>query len=205
MPLFPATHPTEKDTLLEWIDDALVNARSIVHGLAADQLLFRPVASSELTLGWLLLHIGEVAEDWFRRTAEAPHAPDTGRTLVEEFEWADAVNRVDPGATIEEILAEYDRRCTAGLEHLRVTDLDVVVPVPERMPWFPPGQPPFNGRWVVMHVLNEVARHCGHADILREAIDGRTMYDLIAEDQGIDLTYIGAWFARHPEVPAPQW
>jgi hypothetical protein len=73
------------------------------------------------------------------------------------------------------------------------------------MPWFPPGQPSFNGRWAAMHALNEIARHSGHADILREAIDSRTMYELIAEDQGIDMSYIGAWFAAHPEVPAPQW
>lgn len=205
MPLFPAAHPTEKENLLEWIDDALVNARSVVNGLTADQLRTRPVDSSELTLGWLILHIGEVAEGWLGRAAAAPGTPDTGRTLVEAFEWAEAVNRVDPGASAEEILAEYDRRCAAGLEHLRAADLDAVLPVPEEMPWFPPGQPPFNGRWAALHVLNEVARHSGHADILREAVDGRTMYELIAEDQGIDMSYIGGWFARHPEVPAPQW
>ena len=54
-------------------------------------------------------------------------------------------------------------------------------------------------------MLAEIERHSGHADLLREAIDGRTMYDLIAEDQGIDMSYIGAWFADHPEIPAPAW
>ena len=205
MPLFPATHPTEKDTLLEWIDDALVNARSVVHGLTADQLRARPVSSSALTLGWLLLHIGEVADTWLARAAAGPDALDTGRTLVEDHEWAASVNRVDPHATTEDVLAAYDRRCAAGLEHLRAADLDAVVPVPEEMHWFPPGLPPFNGRWVALHVLNEVARHSGHADILREAIDGRTMYELVAESQGIDMSYIGRWFAAHPEVPAPEW
>lgn len=205
MPLFPTTYSTERETLLEWLDDALVNARSIVHGLTGDQLRARPLASSELTLGWLILHIGEVAEGWLGRAAAAPEAPQTGRTLPEAFAWADAVNRVDPDATAEEILTEYDRRCAAGLAHLRAADLDAVVPVPEEMPWFPPGQAPFNGRWAAHHVLTEINRHSGHADILREAVDGRTMYDLIADDQGIDMSYIDAWFVAHPEVPVPEW
>ena len=73
------------------------------------------------------------------------------------------------------------------------------------MPWYPPGLPAFNGRWAALHALNEIARHSGHADILREAVDGRTMYELIAESQEIDMSYIGQWFAAHPEVPAPEW
>jgi hypothetical protein len=205
MPLFPATRDTERENLLEWIDAALVNARSIVHGLTGDQLRACPLPTSELTLGWLILHIGEVAESWTARAAAAPDAPATGRSLPEAFAWAETVNRVDPDATAEEILAEFDRRHSAALDNLRTCDLDAPVPVPAEMPWFPPGQPPFNGRWAAMHALNEIARHSGHADILREAIDSRTMYELIAEDQGIDMSYIGAWFAAHPEVPAPQW
>ncbi|MGF0225109.1 DUF664 domain-containing protein [Dietzia natronolimnaea] len=205
MPLFPATYTTERETLLEWIDDALVNARSIVHGLTGDQLRARPVESSDLTLGWLILHIGQVAEDWLGRAAAAPDPLATGRSLPEAFAWAETVNRVDPEASAEEILAEYDRRCAAGLAHLRAADLDAEVPVPTEMPWFPRGLPPFNGRWAAQHVLTEINRHSGHADILREAIDGRTMYDLLAEDQAIDMSYIDAWFAAHPEVSAPEW
>lgn len=205
MPLFPATTSTEKANLLEWVEAELVNARSTVHGLTADQLRSRPVPTSELTLGWLILHIGEVAESWLGRAAAAPEPPATGRSLTEAFAWAESVNRVDPDATSEEILAEYDRRCTAGLEYLRAADLDAEVPVPTEMPWYPPGHPPLNGRWAALHAINEISRHSGHADILREAVDGGTMYDLIAEDQGIDMSYIGAWFAAHPEVPAPQW
>lgn len=205
MPFFPTAHPTERENLIEWLDAALVNARSVVHGLTADQLRSKPVASSELTLGWLILHIGEVAESWLERAAVAPEVPDTGRTLAEAFAWSEEINRVAPDATAEEILAEYDRRCAAGLASFRTADLDATLPAPAEMPWYPADQKPFNGRWAALHVLAEIERHSGHADILREAIDGRTMYDLISADQGIDMSYIGAWFAAHPEVPAPQW
>lgn len=205
MPLFPATRSTERENLIEWIDSELINARSIVHGLTGDQLRARPVPSSELTLGWLLLHIGEVAESWTARALAAPDEPATGRSLPEAFAWAETVNRVAPDASAEEVLAEFDRRHAAALDNLRAADLDASVPAPSEMPWFPSGQPPFNGRWAALHALNEIARHSGHADILREAVDGQTMYDLIAENQGIDMSYIGEWFVAHPEVPTPQW
>lgn len=205
MPFFPATSGTERENLIEWIDVALTNARSIVVGLTADQLRTRPIPSSELTLGWLILHIGEVAESWLGRAAAAPGPLETGRTLLEAFEYADTVNQVAQSATAEEVLAEFDRRHAAALDHLRAADLDAPVPVPTEMPWYPADLPPFNGRWAALHALAEIERHSGHADLLREAIDGGTMYDLIARDQGIDMSYIGEWFAAHPEVPAPQW
>lgn len=205
MPFFPATSGTERENLIEWIDVALTNARSIVVGLTADQLRTRPIPSSELTLGWLILHIGEVAESWLGRAAAAPGPLETGRTLLESFEYADTVNQVAQSATAEEVLAEFDRRHAAALDHLRAADLDALVPVPTEMPWYPADLPPFNGRWAALHALAEIERHSGHADLLREAIDGGTMYDLIARDQGIDMSYIGEWFAAHPEVPAPQW
>ena len=205
MPFFPATTGTEHENLIEWTDVALTNARSIVAGLTGDQLRSRPIPSSELTLGWLILHIGEVAEGWLGRAAAAPEAPNTGHSLAEAFEYAETVNQVAPDATAEDVLAEFDRRHAAALEHLRAADLDAEVPVPTEMPWFPTVLPPFNGRWATLHALGEIERHSGHADILREAIDGGTLYDLIARDQGIDMSYIGEWFAAHPEVPAPQW
>lgn len=205
MPFFPAVRPTEHEHLVEWISAALANARSIVHGLDADQLRARPIPSSDLTLGWLILHIGEVAEHWLGRAAAGPAGYDTGRSIQEKWEASYAVNAVADDATAGDVLAEFDRRVAAGLESLRAIDLDGAVPPPTDAPWYPPGLGDFTGRWVVQHVYTEIERHSGHADLLREAIDGRTMYDLIAEDQGIDMSYIGEWFAAHPEVPAPEW
>lgn len=205
MPFFPAVRPTVHEHLVEWISAALANARSIVHGLDADQLRARPIPSSDLTLGWLILHIGEVAEHWLGRAAAGPAGYDTGRSIQEKWEASYAVNAVADDATAGDVLAEFDRRVAAGLESLRAIDLDGAVPPPTDAPWYPPGLGDFTGRWVVQHVYTEIERHSGHADLLREAIDGRTMYDLIAEDQGIDMSYIGEWFAAHPEVPAPEW
>jgi hypothetical protein len=64
------------------------------------------------------------------------------------------------------------------------------VPVPQDIPWFPKGQKSWSVRWVILHVINELARHAGHADIVRETIDGATMYELIA---GLENWQIEGW------------
>ena len=58
--------------------------------------------------------------------------------------------------------------------------LDAAVPVPRDSPWLPKDVEAWSVRWVFLHVISELARHAGHADIIRESIDGATMYELIA-------------------------
>jgi hypothetical protein len=59
-------------------------------------------------------------------------------------------------------------------------DLDYPVPVPKGVPWFPDDLDAWSLRWVLLHLIEETARHGGHADIIREAIDGKTFYELVA-------------------------
>ena len=54
------------------------------------------------------------------------------------------------------------------------------VPVPRDAPWFPNDVDAWSLRWVFLHVISELARHAGHADIIRESLDGATMYELVA-------------------------
>ena len=51
-------------------------------------------------------------------------------------------------------------------------------------PWYPHDPEGFSARWILLHVLEELARHAGHADIIREHIDGATMYELMAGAEG---------------------
>ena len=73
---------------------------------------------------------------------------------------------------------------------METADLDAAVPVPRDIPWFPKDQKAWSVRWVILHVINELARHAGHADIVRESIDGATMYELIA---GLEDWEIEGW------------
>ena len=55
-----------------------------------------------------------------------------------------------------------------------IADLDQPVPVPKGVPWFPDDVEAWSVRWVLLHLIEEIARHAGHADIVRESIDGAT-------------------------------
>ena len=73
-------------------------------------------------------------------------------------------------------------------ETLRIiaeADLDTPVPVPHDVPWFPQDVDHWSVRWVALHLIEELSRHAGHADIIRESIDGATMYELMAADRGL--------------------
>ena len=82
-------------------------------------------------------------------------------------------------------------------ETLRIfteADLDTPVPVPHDVPWFPQDMDYWSVRWVAMHLIEELSRHAGHADIIRESIDGATMYELMAGLEGWPETdWIKPW------------
>ena len=84
--------------------------------------------------------------------------------------WADAFRMVN-GETLAGLLERYDQ-VAAGTEELVRTlpDLDAAQPLPDA-PWFEPGAS-WSARRVLLHIIAETAQHAGHADILREAIDG---------------------------------
>ena len=69
-----------------------------------------------------------------------------------------------------------------------IPNLNQVVPVPKGVPWFPADVEAWTVRWVLLHLIEETARHAGHADILRESIDGATMYALMAAAEGWPAT-----------------
>lgn len=72
-------------------------------------------------------------------------------------------------------------------------DLDTPVPVPPA-PWNPTDVPAWSVRWVWFHLVEELARHAGHADIIREAVDGATMYPLVAAAEGLPATdWLAPW------------
>ena len=68
------------------------------------------------------------------------------------------------------------------------SSLDQPVPVPKGVPWFPDDVDAWSVRWVLLHLVEEIARHAGHADIIRESIDGATMFELMAAAEGWPAT-----------------
>ncbi|MFO7191860.1 MULTISPECIES: DinB family protein [Thermocrispum] len=140
--------------------------RQTVRGLTDEQAAMRPTVS-DLCLGGLIKHVAHCERQWVRFTEEGPGAMsyDEGSWQA----WQDQF-RMLPGETLAGLLAEYDA-VAAKTDALVVTaDLDAEQPLPEA-PWFEPG-----ARWsvrrVLLHIIAETAQHAGHADIIRESIDG---------------------------------
>ena len=99
--------------------------------------------------------------------------------------------------TLAELLNELAKQNAETLRVFAEADLDTPVPVPHDVPWFPQDIDNWSVRWVAMHLIEELARHAGHADIIRETIDSATMYELMAANEGWPETdFIKRWRPR---------
>jgi hypothetical protein len=155
----------EPTTLSAFLDRYRATLEWKCRGLQAAQLGTRSVPPSELTLLGLVRHLGEVESWWFRRWAGeawSSHYPDSGPGC-------DFDAPADDPAAVEEAFA-YWRGEVAHARGItmRAASLDEARAMPQR-----PDQP-FSLRWILVHMIEEYARHCGHADLLRERIDGVT-------------------------------
>jgi uncharacterized damage-inducible protein DinB len=128
--------------------------------------------ASELCLGGIIKHVALTERQWCRFVVEGPSAMAFGDQPPEA--WLNTF-RMLQGETLASLLQLYDE-VAAQTDRLVETlpDLDASHPLPEA-PWFPKGATR-SARRVFMHIIAETAQHAGHADIIRESLDGaRTM------------------------------
>ena len=143
---------TERDDLLESLAAHRGFLRHTVAGITDEQARQR-LTVSELTLGGLIKHVAKTEEGWAKFIVEGPHEP----TEVDYAAYG--------------VLAEYEKIAARTDELVRTWDLDAVQPLPTA-PWFPPDATR-SARRVFVHIVAETAQHAGHADILRETLDGQ--------------------------------
>ena len=134
-------------------------------GLSREQLA-QPLAPSSLTLGGLLNHLAKVEDVWFRvRFAGLPEAGwRTGFDPATDPDWDfRTAADVDP----DDLRNRYRSACAASREVVaQAGSLDQLSALPRR----DGGR--VDLRWILVHMIEETARHAGHADLLRESIDG---------------------------------
>ncbi|RZU77412.1 uncharacterized protein DUF664 [Micromonospora kangleipakensis] len=135
----------------------LRKARGLTHAEASRRLV-----PSLTTLAGLLKHLALVERNWFPCLL-APKPGDVYLTTEEEARASFTLQETD---TVEELAAAYERACARSREVAARFDLDHVVPHPQL------GE--VSLRWILVHLIEETARHAGHADILRELTDGET-------------------------------
>ena len=115
------------------------------------------------------------------RVAAAPELTESDKRPMEEQagDYGDEfVMRDDE--TLAQILAAFDAQNAETIRLIETSDLGAAVPVPPGVPWFPKDLQAWSVRWVIFHIIEELARHAGQGDIIRESIDGATLYELLA-------------------------
>lgn len=168
----------ERADLLETLAAHRGFLRHTVQGLTDEQARQRTTAS-ELTLGGLIKHVAEVEKGWVDFILEGPAAmggdvdwSEGGEIPPEVLKEWEAKFRLLPEETLEGVLAEYEdvaRRTDELVATL--PDLDASQPLPPA-PWFEKGARR-SARRVFLHIIAETSQHAGHADIIRESLDGQ--------------------------------
>ena len=143
------------DGLLDWHRQTLLHKCS---GLAADQLTRRAVEASDLSLLGLVRHLTDVERGWFWEFG----GQEVRFRYHVDGEWVDftGVDDADPEAD----LAAYQETVERSRAAVALVPLERALG----------DERPYTLRWVYLHMIEEYARHNGHADLLRERIDGAT-------------------------------
>ena len=172
----------ERELLLAYIAQQRDGVRNAAYGLTDEQARLTPAASA-LSVGGLVKHVIAMEEGWIDMVLQR----DRGSQEESESNYEDNF-RLGQDETLADVLARYDAVAKETEAVVAAIDLDRPVPVPKGVPWFPDDVEAWSVRWVLLHLVEEIARHAGHADIIRESIDGATMYELMAAAEGWPAT-----------------
>jgi len=184
--------PDERHGLLAFLAQQRYVLRLAAHGLTDDQARAVPAASA-LSVGGLIKHTATTERGWIDLMLQRPGGGGGEEDYMANF-------RLGPDETLAGVLELYDQvareteDAVAGVE-----DLGRPVPVPKGVPWFPQDVDAWSVRWVLLHLVEETARHAGHADIIREAVDGASAMSLMAAAEGWPATpWLQPWEPTRP-------
>jgi hypothetical protein len=168
----------ERTCLLAFLAQQRDGIRYAAHGLSDEQAMARP-SVSELNLGGLVKHAALVEQTWIGFIQDG----DTS-VFVPGDDYGGGF-RLVPGETLADVLrfaadvAAHTEKIINGLADLGAP----LTATTEEVPWIAAGLV-WSPRWVLLHLIEETARHAGHADIVRESLDGATCWTLMAAAEG---------------------
>lgn len=158
----------ERDGLLAFLAHQRYVLRLAAHGLTDEQARLAP-SRSALSIGGLLKHVARTERGWMdtvRQRRPAGTAEERAKAYLADFDFTGE-------DTLAAVIAEYESVGQETEEIIAaIPDLGQAVPVPKGVPWFPSDVDAWSVRWVLLHLIQETARHAGHADIIRESLDG---------------------------------
>lgn len=159
----PDQRLAEREMLLGWLDYHRATLVWKCSGLTDEHVKLRPVAPSTLSLLGLLRHMTEVERNWFHSVLAGEDATPvyfSQQRPNDDFDDLDSV-------PVAQVLAGFERACAHARALVAASDSFDVEGIGR-------GGERVSLRWIVTHMVEEYARHNGHADLLREAIDGVT-------------------------------
>jgi uncharacterized damage-inducible protein DinB len=175
MPGNPPSVNTEREALVAYLVQQRDGLKYAAHGLTEEQARARPTVSA-LSVAGLIKHAATTEKSWIQTmTGNVDYANE--RAYLDSFTLTEEETLESVIAGLDRVAAETEAAVAA------LDDLGDKVQLPAA-PWYPQDPEGFSARWILLHVLEELARHAGHADIIREHIDGATMYELMAAAEG---------------------
>jgi hypothetical protein len=182
MPGQAPVHADETEQFLSYLAQQRAVLHLTAYGLTDEQARTPAAKTSTLTVGGLIKHAATVERGWIdlvllrERPATAEDDYEQGFTMGAD-------------ETVDSLLAFAESVALETESVVRaIVDLNQAVPVPKGVPWYPDDLDAWSVRWVLMHLMTETARHAGHADMVREAIDGATAFPLMAAAEGWPAT-----------------
>jgi uncharacterized damage-inducible protein DinB len=170
-------HADETDLLLGFLDQQRTVLRLAALGLTDQQARTAAAPPSPLSVGGLIKHVALGEQMWMGLVQQHADNRDPDAYAASFV--------MNDDETLDDILLLADQAAAATDALIRdLDDLERAVPVPKGVPWYPQDLDAWSVRWVVLHLVEEIARHAGHADIIREALDGATAYPLMAAAEG---------------------
>jgi hypothetical protein len=176
MPAQVGAITNEIDGLLGYLAQMRYVIKLTAYGLTPEQLRAAPTAS-ELTVGGLIKHCASTEENGSPLSGLSRRPWTTTRTPpTSGWQTVSPSRTCSPGTTV---WRNGPRR-----RWPRSGDLTHEIPIDHAVPWNRRDMDHWTLRWVLLHLIQETARHAGHADIIRESIDGATAYPLLAAAEG---------------------
>lgn len=171
----PEAHGDERSALLSYLEAQRGGLRRALLGLTEEQARRVPSASA-LSVAGVVKHVMEGERGWIRTMRGEPldyHDPATMKGWEDSFRLTDEESVASVLARYEEVAAETEAVVRA------LPSMDELFVLPDA-PWASGG--PRTWRWGLLHLIEEAARHAGHADVIRESIDGKGAFDLVADE-----------------------
>lgn len=165
----------EREDLIAALAHARFYLRFTTRDLTDDQARMRTTASS-FCLAGVIKHVTEVERGWvqFLVRGKAAMANKDGKDFIdwteEDFRELRRSEEMDPNETLTEVLAEHERVAAATDQTIRALDSLATTRALPKAPW--PMDEAWSARRAILHILAETTQHAGHADIIRESLDG---------------------------------